>query len=536
MQPLGLIGAILVVGAGPARAEEGFAANRFEPAERGSDWFGLESLDMRGRGRWAAGLVGDWAHHPLVFYDGDGNRLQAVLGTQMYAHLGGSAVYFDRLRVALSVPLVLLNLGDPAPPYAPDLEVAHGANLGDLRVSADVRVLGTYGEPLTLAVGGHVYLPTGRDDAFTGDDSFRAQPHLLLAGRAGRFEYAAKTGVNLRSRSRFVDMELGNEWVFAAAAGMRVLDDRLLVGPELWGGTLIDSIDDVFDKEGTPLEALLGAHYRVESWTVGLGAGPGLSRGLGTPELRALASVAWLQEPVTSEAPPPPPPPRPEPVVVVPTVVDTDADQIVDAEDACPNERGVPSTDAARRGCPDVVAAAVDPCAQTAPDGTRDPACSTPLDQDADGIADGLDACIADRGVASEDPQRNGCPLVRVSGDQLELIDRIEFENNRALLRPESESVLAAVLALLEQRPEITHVDIQGHTDSRGHSAQNLSLSRQRAAAVRDWLIAHGVAAARLESHGFGSERPLGDNDTEQGRQRNRRVEFHVFTDAASSP
>ena len=76
--------------------------------------------------------------------------------------------------------------------------------------------------------------------------------------------------------------------------------------------------------------------------------------------------------------------------------------------------------------------------------------------------------------------------------------------------------------------PEIKSVSVEGHTDDRGAAAMNKRLSAARAAAVVKWLVAHGVKADRLSSQGFGFERPLVPNDSDEGRTKNRRVEFHI--------
>lgn len=553
-----LLAAATAFGGRPAQAADGFALNRYDPAERGSDWFALESLDLRGHHRIATGVVGDWSHRPLVLYDGSGEALQAVLSDQLYAYLGASAIWFDRLRVGLSVPLVFVNQGEDPVPGAPTVDLSSGANIGDVRLSADVRLLGSYGDVLTLALGTHLYIPSGSSDAFTGDGSFRAQPHVLAAGKLGAFEYAGRTGVNVRAASDFAGAELGSEWVFAAAGGVRFWEERLLVGPELWGGTLVSSDIGVFDKDATPVEVLLGAHYHFREWRFGLGAGPGLSRGLGTPQLRALASLEWVQ---TEEEPVFEPPPaadldgdgvldshdacpsqpgvrHPDPGQNgCPAPLDSDGDTILDDIDACPNERGEPSDDARRHGCPpldtdaDGVLDREDACITEAGPRSEDPArngCPIPPDRDGDDIVDAEDACPERAGEASQDPAQHGCPRVSLEGDRVQVLDRIEFENAKAELRPESEPILEAVAKVLREHPEILRVEIQGHTDSRGKHASNIDLSKRRAAAVRAWLIEHGIDAARLTSQGFGPDRPIDSNTTDEGRQRNRRVEFHV--------
>jgi OOP family OmpA-OmpF porin len=81
------------------------------------------------------------------------------------------------------------------------------------------------------------------------------------------------------------------------------------------------------------------------------------------------------------------------------------------------------------------------------------------------------------------------------------------------------------VADLLRQNPSATIV-VEGHTDSTGVPADNLLLSRQRAAAVKNALVARGVSPDRITTKGYGQDRPIASNDTEQGRARNRRTEI----------
>lgn len=72
-------------------------------------------------------------------------------------------------------------------------------------------------------------------------------------------------------------------------------------------------------------------------------------------------------------------------------------------------------------------------------------------------------------------------------------------------------------------------VEIYGHTDHKGLDSRNKELSEQRAKAVADYLISHGLNTSRVQSFGFGSSKPVADNTTEEGRQLNRRVEFKLI-------
>ena len=101
----------------------------------------------------------------------------------------------------------------------------------------------------------------------------------------------------------------------------------------------------------------------------------------------------------------------------------------------------------------------------------------------------------------------------------------INFDFDKATLRADSTPTLEQVLEVL-QRDAKLKVEVGGHTDNVGKPDYNLQLSDRRAAAVKDWLVAHGIAAARLTSHGYGDTQPLVKNDTEEHRAENRRVEL----------
>ena len=102
----------------------------------------------------------------------------------------------------------------------------------------------------------------------------------------------------------------------------------------------------------------------------------------------------------------------------------------------------------------------------------------------------------------------------------------IFFDTNSDHIRPESEPALNEIGDMLGQHADL-RLAIEGHTDNVGGAAKNQALSEKRAAAVRQWLMTNkGIAASRLEAHGYGATKPAGDNATEAGRQKNRRVEL----------
>lgn len=121
---------------------------------------------------------------------------------------------------------------------------------------------------------------------------------------------------------------------------------------------------------------------------------------------------------------------------------------------------------------------------------------------------------------------------VQLRARELVIRRQINFATDSAEILPTSTALLTEIADVLLRHPEITGIEIQGHTDNRGGSQRNMELSQQRADAVRQWLIAAGVAADRLTARGYGDTRPVAPNITAGGRARNRRVQFMITSRA----
>lgn len=185
-----------------------------------------------------------------------------------------------------------------------------------------------------------------------------------------------------------------------------------------------------------------------------------------------------------------PPPPAPEPA---PSTLDTDGDGVPDARDRCPDTPAGVEVD--RFGCE--------------------------KDSDGDGVADSKDKCPDTRRGAVVD--RDGCE-VQVTID----LEGVHFEFDKAVLRPESKATLDAAVKILKEHPQL-NVEVAGHTDAVGAEAYNLDLSKRRARAVFDYLVANGIDSDRLTTNGYGESRPIATNDTAEGRALNRRTELVIL-------
>lgn len=201
---------------------------------------------------------------------------------------------------------------------------------------------------------------------------------------------------------------------------------------------------------------------------------------------------------------------------------DSDGDGVINSLDRCPTTPLGRKVDA--QGCEldtdgDGVVDSADQCPNT-PKGAAVDAKGCPLDSDGDGVPDYRDACPDSEAGAKVDDK--GC---YIELDEEVTIDlNLEFDTNKADIRPEHSSDINRVVEFLRQYPTAYAV-IEGHTDSDGAATHNQGLSELRAKAVYDYLVnTAGIDASRLTSIGYGESKPIAGNDTAAGKQRNRRV------------
>ncbi len=207
----------------------------------------------------------------------------------------------------------------------------------------------------------------------------------------------------------------------------------------------------------------------------------------------------------------------PPPVAAAPP--DSDGDGEPDHLDRCPGTPAGVAVD--RHGCPidsdgDGVPDYLDACPDT-PAGVAVDGRGCPIDSDGDGVPDYLDQCPdTPLGVPVDE---TGCPLT--------LTLYINFAFDSDVIGAEYRSELDKAAAFVRANEDVPFIVISGHTDSRGSAAYNLRLSERRAAAVRQALIDdYGLDRAKLIARGYGETQPIADNDTEEGRYQNRRVQL----------
>jgi outer membrane protein OmpA-like peptidoglycan-associated protein len=587
-RPAAALGLALGLLAPRAGAQTATALDRFEPAPASDSLLAVPSPEVKGNLEPSAGVVLSYARAPLVLLSGSGDestKIGDIVSHQLVLHTLLDLQLERRLKLEVDVPFTLSQGGES--PLAGSMPVPSpsGAAINDIRGGVRVEVLRQDGAIPSAAIAFTAWFPSGDDEAYTGTGSLRFAPAVVIGGAYRHLVWSAtgsrrfQTGGRETGRAPALSARapdggdagglLASDVLFGAGIAARF--GPLQVGPEVFGSTVADSGVSAFSRETTSVEIMLGARYERGSFSARAAGGVGIAGGIGEPAYRLIASLAYAI-PDLSPSPHGPAPADGQPdrsggagsasasrgagaakvrVSTVDPRSDRDGDLVPDEEDACPTlpgESGEPGSPSAapgaggasavktRRGCPpdadgDAIADADDRC-PTVPgvEGTDPARTGCPADSDGDSIPDPEDRCPLEKGEKTNDAKTHGCPTsVRLAGTQIVILQQVTFATGRDEISSDSFALLAQVAQVMKEHPEIARLAVDGHTDNDGSVKRNTALSQQRALAVVRWLNEHGVDARRTEARGFGPRQPLGDNGTDEGRARNRRVEFQIL-------
>jgi OOP family OmpA-OmpF porin len=187
---------------------------------------------------------------------------------------------------------------------------------------------------------------------------------------------------------------------------------------------------------------------------------------------------------------------------------DADGDGLAGDADKCPNEKEDNLPPDAKDGC-----ASVDP--------------------DGDNIIGESDKCPAEKETNNDYKDDDGCPdvlpRVRVTKNEVKINEKILFEFAKATIEPESQGLLKEIAFVINDNPQIEHIEVAGHADKVGSDATNAALTMKRAQAVLDALVKLGVDKRRMHAQGYGRYCPVDKGESEEAREKNRRVEFKIM-------
>jgi outer membrane protein OmpA-like peptidoglycan-associated protein len=487
----------------------------------------------------------------------------AVVANQLAVYGNAGFELFDRATVGVAFPWYPAQNGDnPSYTLAGGVPVAGttkttsvktgGPGAGDIRLDLRGVILRSEDRKSALGAMVNVFFPSGSTDNFGGDDKASVMAMVTAETKVKFLILAANTGFAFRPRHSMNDpvanngLGIGNEWRWNVGAFIPFKDGKYRLGGTIFGQTGIEKDDIIgqtaFTKRNSPIEFNIEGRMRfgpADHWYVGAGGGSSILRGYGAPDLRLLG-VFGLYIPILDTDPKSPDKKADMKKWRQEHVGDRDHDGIPDDVDACPDDPEDHLGNDPNDGCPmpkdrdgDGIPDQFDKCPDQPEDkdGIDDGDGCPEDDVDNDSVPDAVDACPKVPGKPNKiDPKRNGCPTtidVDESGN-IKVLQRVQFQVGTATILPDSFPILQEVADYLKATPGIKKMAVEGHTDNTGSLALNKSLSQQRAEACMKWLVAHGIAADRLQAKGYGPDKPLVDNDTPENRAKNRRTEFNI--------
>jgi OOP family OmpA-OmpF porin len=223
--------------------------------------------------------------------------------------------------------------------------------------------------------------------------------------------------------------------------------------------------------------------------------------------------------------------------------LDNDADGVPDDADKCPLEKENRNNIDDDDGCPDTdedkdgIIGSRDKC-PTEPedqDGFQDEDGCIDADNDGDGVADAKDKCPTEaetwNGYQDEDGCKDKLPdaVRKFTG----VIEGITFKKDSDQIQKKSFRLLDRAVGVMKEYVDVK-IEISGHTSDEGEHDYNVDLSKRRAESVKTYLVGQGIATDRVQTIGYGPDKPIADNKTKKGRERNRRIEFRVIVEGGA--
>jgi len=441
-----------------------------------------------------------YMHNPLIWKNPDDTRTIAVSGL-LYGEVLAQVTFLRWLQGGIALPIALDFFANDLRGLTP----APAAGLGDLRLALKAQFLREQQHVISMALIAELGLPTAAGRAYEGSSTVTGSPRLVISKRFGSVEIAADIGARIRGERSLPGIPVGSQLSYGANARWDTpwpfLNTSLALIGEIWGLTpakhpFAHETENIFEYLASVRVGVLN-----KIWITASGGG-GLIPGYGSPDFRGLIGIAWA-----------------------PREGDRDFDGIPDSIDKCPDEpenyNGYQDDD----GCPDTKP--ITPKTEQV----------KPLvgDRDHDGIPDDVDQCPDEPETINGYKDDDGCPdegegaTVFVTKQEIKILQQIHFETAKAIIKPESYTIVDQVASQLRAHPEVKRLRIEGHTDSVGGVEYNLRLSQARANSVKTYLLNKGIDEQRLQAVGYGKSRPIATNATVQGRALNRRVQFVIL-------
>jgi OOP family OmpA-OmpF porin len=397
----------LAQGTPAPKTDRSFPVQLWQPALGPQGFFTLDSARVPPHLSTSLSLSTNYQRNPFTLYTIQGTaRVEEdveVVRDQISTELGFALGLIDQLQLGIALPLNVYQSGaeftNTGVATGTKLK---GASLGDLRLEAKVK-LASFGpeDNFTVAVVPGLSLPTGDDDKFAGDKNVTGRIRALAEMRQDKLRVGATLGVLFRQPSTSFAATVGQQLLYAAAVEGRVHRDVALIG-EIFGRSGLSDFTQGY-TDANPMEADAGMRVTLpKAFSLGLGAGLGLIRGIGSPKFRGFLMLNWS-----------------------PNFADQDNDGVFDYEDRCIDVPEDQDDYKDSDGCPDLdndgdgVLDTADKCPNVAEDKDQfqDEDGCPEEDNDGDGIPDLRDPCpnAKEDGVGKK--PADGCPSSAEDGD-----------------------------------------------------------------------------------------------------------------------
>jgi large repetitive protein len=569
-----LLVAAVVLASATAYAEDGYNAQLFWPSIFGGNFIAIEDANTLCPLGFGGGLFFNYADGPVQVLVNDDPNL-GIVNQLFTADVLAAFGPFSFLSLGVDVPVHLFARGRDIK------DVKTGANysslasettLGDIRAEMKLRILQQKLHWLGFAVAPYATFPTGDPGKFLGEGRVTGGGTGILEHDFKVFNIGLNGGYQYRGNSKLLANDVGDAWKIGA--GISKDFGGLSLSAEYWA-TLLNA-GAAKDVEPNPMEIIGTLRYKFGSNGPRLvaGGGGGLTEGLGCPAYRILGGVDYYYC-------------KPEPTEgrLIIVVRDQDGKPIkASVSVSGPKQWNFKSEDdpyksdvapgdyaasASRDGYdPDSAKGAVaigkttkleltlkkivlkttlaltitdkftgeklesivvfDQGAKSektigAPKGEWTSAWE-PGEYKAHATAKGYEHAFADIKVLAGKSNEYNIQLRKV----IEKIGNIYFDFDSDVIKQESYKVLDDVIAKINQLGKWNKIIIEGHCSFEGTDQYNMNLSKRRATSVKNFLVAKGIPADKLVTEGFGETKPIDTNDTEEGRSKNRRVEFVI--------
>lgn len=453
-----------------------------------------------------ARLVAGYARRPLVDYDDptwpglvrDVFQLDAAVGFG-----------WEWVRFGLDLPVFA---------YVSSDVIGDAAGVGDLAADLKLTAIDPARGPIGLAFVGRLTFPTTTVPHSVGDRAMGWEAKLVLDGQAGPLRIIGNIGTRGVPRLALDEFTYDDQLIWRGALSWTIRPTWGLnaeaAGSLTWNAPRV--------VEGAPVEGMIGAWGRVNHWLVAQGGiGAGFTRGIGSPQVRALATFAVVRERDRVQRPKPPTDWTPWTSHVIVETVDQDGRPLA----AAVTVRNLEPWAAPAGASPELETIAFQTLYGTGSSWVY------PGTLSFHATAAGYRSAWAERRIGPDDEIRVRLVLYRsqaqLEGDFIH-VGAVLFDTAESVVRPDAAPVLDDVAHIILAHPEIRRVAVEGHSDERGDARYNLRLSQDRAASVVRELVARGVPRSRLDPIGFGEALPLIDASTPTAWAVNRRVVFRV--------